>query len=80
MKKKLIEALGWYGVAAILIAYTLLSFGILTSSDLLYQVFNLTGAICIIIDALAAKNYQPAVLNSIWFIVALIAIVKTLLG
>ena len=73
------EALGWYGVVAVVLAYALLSFKILSSDSLLFQGLNLTGAIGIVIDALDDKNTQPAVLNIIWAIIALIAIVKILI-
>jgi hypothetical protein len=73
------EALGWYGVVAVVLAYALLSFKILSSDSLLFQGLNLTGAIGIVIDALDDKNTQPAVLNIIWAIIALVAIVKILI-
>jgi len=79
MKNKITEVLGWYGVIAIIGAYALLSFNIITSSSLWYQVLNLTGAIGIVIDALDDKNTQPAVLNIIWAIIAIVAITKILL-
>jgi hypothetical protein len=78
MKNKITEILGWYGVVAVVGAYALLSLNILTSNSLLFQGLNLTGAIGIVIDALDDKNTQPAVLNIIWAIIALIAIVKIL--
>ncbi|MEI8123886.1 MAG: transporter [bacterium] len=73
------EALGWYGVVAVVLAYALLSFKILSSDSLLFQGLNLTGSIGIVIDALDDKNTQPAVLNIIWAIIALVAIVKILI-
>jgi len=79
MREKITEALGWYGVVAVVGAYALLSLDILNSNSLLFQGLNLTGAIGIIIDALEDKNAQPVVLNIIWGIIALVAIVKILL-
>ncbi|MBU4339059.1 hypothetical protein KKD57_05930 [Patescibacteria group bacterium] len=38
------EVIGWYGMAAILLAYGLVSFGFLASSSVFYQVLNFTGA------------------------------------
>ena len=78
MREKITEALGWYGVIAVVGAYALLSLDIVSSNSLLFQGLNLTGAIGIVIDALEDKNTQPAVLNIIWAIIALIAIVKIL--
>jgi cephalosporin-C deacetylase-like acetyl esterase len=79
MKNKITEVLGWYGVAAIVGAYALLSLNFLNSDSLVFQGLNLTGAIGIVIDALDDKNTQPAVLNIIWAIIAFVAIVKILL-
>lgn len=79
MREKITEILGWYGVIAVVGAYALLSLEIVSSNSLLFQGLNLTGAIGIVIDALEDKNTQPAVLNIIWAIIALIAIVKILL-
>jgi hypothetical protein len=78
MQRTVSEALGWYGVVAIVLAYVLLSFGIIPADNVWYQALNLTGAIGIVIDALNQKNYQPAVLNVIWAGVALIALVNIL--
>lgn len=76
MKTKLIEAFGWYGVAAIVGAYALVSFEIVSINNFWYQFLNFTGAIGIIVDALNQRNWQPAVLNIIWSVIALAAIIK----
>lgn len=78
-KNKIIELVGWYGVVAILAAYMLLSFGFIASNSLIYQILNGTGALGIVLDALKDKNYQPAVLNTIWALVAIFALFKILI-
>ena len=78
MKNRVTEILGWYGVIAVVGAYALLSLNILASDSLWYQALNLTGAIGIVVDALDDKNTQPAVLNIIWAIIALIAMINIL--
>jgi hypothetical protein len=70
------EVLGWYGTVAIVFAYALLSFGILTPNDLSYQILNGTGALGIIYISFIKKTYQPGVLNIIWAIIATVAIIK----
>src|SRR5260221_13061492 len=77
-EQKIIEIIGWYGTIAIVSAYALSSFGMLRSSDFLYQLLNFTGAIGIVIDAFSKKDYQPGVLNVIWAVIALVAVVKIL--
>lgn len=78
MKQKLIELFGWGGTVAIVGAYALVSFSILQSNSLAYQLLNLTGAVGIVAVSLYKKVYQPGVLNIIWTIIALVAILKIL--
>lgn len=78
-KHFLIELYGWYGVLAILSAYVLQNFFVLSGHSYLYQVLNLTGALGIISVSLQDKEYQEVVLNIIWATVALIGIGSLLL-
>lgn len=75
-KKMLLEAFGWYGVVALVGSYALVSFGIFGASDFWFQVLNVTGALGIVFDALAQKNWQPATLNIIWAVIGLFALVR----
>jgi len=70
------EAFGWYGMVAIVSAYALNSFALIASSDLIYQILNTTGALGIVYISFKKKAYQPGVLNIIWAIIAIIAIIK----
>jgi hypothetical protein len=79
MKHKAENSFGWYGVLAILLAYLLVSFNALTTKSVAYQLLNLTGALGIIGEALSKKDVQPAVLNSVWAIIALIALARIIL-
>jgi hypothetical protein len=67
---------GWYGAAAILGAYILLSFHVLAPDSFWYQGLNATGAIAIVIDAWKDHNYQPVVLNLVWAGIAIAALVR----
>lgn len=80
MKKLLIEMVGWYGTIAIVGAYALNSFSVIQANTLLYQLLNMTGAIGIVIVSFSKKSYQPGVLNSIWTIIAAVAIIKMFMG
>ncbi len=75
-KKFLIELIGWYGVGAILLAYILITFSVVAANSGLYQILNLTGALGIVVDAYNQKNYQPAVLNTFWALIAFFALAK----
>lgn len=76
MKRQAIQLLGWYGVLAIVAAYLLNSFSIVGSRSLPYQLLNLSGAVGIVIEAASKKDLQPAALNTIWSVIALIAIIN----
>ena len=78
MKHKAENYFGWYGVLAILLAYLLVSFNLLPAASLSYQLLNLTGAGGIVVEALSKKDAQPAVLNAVWAIIALLAIARLL--
>ncbi|OGK13517.1 hypothetical protein A3A93_00310 [Candidatus Roizmanbacteria bacterium RIFCSPLOWO2_01_FULL_38_12] len=80
MKQRVIEIIGWYGTIAIVGAYALVSFSFIQSNSILYQLLNLTGAIGIALISLYKKAYQPGVLNIIWTIIALVAIIKIILN
>ena len=79
MKKYLGEIVGWYGAIAIVIAYALVSFSILTPTSVIFQLLNLTGGLGIIVNSFLHKAYPPAILNTIWSIIAIIAILKIII-
>lgn len=79
MNKSIIEIIGWYGTAAILVAYALVSFSVIAASSPVYQLLNVSGAASIVIDAYAKHDYQPAVLNTVWALIALFALSNILL-
>lgn len=70
------EGVGWYGVAAILLAYALLTLEVWSASSVWFQVLNATGAAGIMVDAAAQKNWQPVVLNAVWLVIALFGLLK----
>jgi hypothetical protein len=77
-KSLLSELAGWYGVCALLGAYALVSFEVVEAESEVFQILNLTGAAGIATLSLTKRAYQPAVLNSIWAIIALVALVSIL--
>jgi multidrug transporter EmrE-like cation transporter len=73
---KFIEWYGWCGMILIILAYVLVSFYVIEVSNVWYQILNGVGALGIVLVSFYKKNYQPAVLNIIWTVVAVIAILK----
>ncbi len=70
------NVLGWYGAFAVLTAYLLVNFQILQPTSMIYLLLNLTGAIGILVISYVDRAYQPAVLNLIWALIALINIAR----
>ena len=75
-KQLFAEIAGWYGAIAILAAYALVSFDLISGDGLFFQLLNLTGALGVIAIALYKKVRQSVVLNIFWGLVAVIAIIK----
>ena len=71
--KTFIEIYGWYGALAIIAAYALVSFSLIQPTSLTYQTLNVTGAL-----GIYKKAYQPGILNMVWAIIAVVAIMKLL--
>lgn len=74
--KKFVEVIEWYGVLAILVAYALNNFSVLSVSSVWYLVLNSTGSLGILYGAYRKKDYQPVVLNLAWLLIALIGIIR----
>ena len=75
--KKYSQSIGWCGTILVLLAYALLSFGILLPHSFWYQLLNLIGAIGIVIDTYYKKDYPPEILNIIWMCIALITLISS---
>ena len=54
-RRELEEMAGGYGAIAILLAYALVSFKVVTSNGYIYQLLNLTGAVGIVTILLVKK-------------------------
>lgn len=72
------DAIGWLGAIASLAAYFSVSFGLLHPRDLSYQLLNLAGAVGLGTICYFRRTYQPFVVNLIWGVIAVLAIVNIL--
>lgn len=75
-KENFIEIFGWYGAGAIILAYLLVSFSALSAHSIWYQLLNGTGALGIVAVSFHKRTYQPGVINIIWALIAVIAIIN----
>ena len=75
-----LEVFGWFGAFAILLAYFLASFSIIAPDSINFQLLNALGAFGVATVSLKKRAYQPAALNVVWFIVAIIAFTRIVIG
>lgn len=75
-RRTITELIGWYGFAAILGAYAASAFGAVSVSSAVYRIFNLTGAVALIVDAWPDRNWQVIFLNGVWAAVAVVAVLQ----
>ena len=76
MKKNIAELIGWSGTAMLIGAYALLSFTIISSTSLTYQLLNLCGATGILVVALKDKDKQSATIQLFWMLITLVALAR----
>jgi hypothetical protein len=72
---RLSEFFGWYGAAAILLAYALVSFNVISPHGWAYQLLNLTGALGVLVISYTKRARQPALLNFVWAAIAFVALI-----
>jgi hypothetical protein len=53
-----------------------MSFNVLSAKTYAYQLLNLTGAIGLAIVAFSHKDKQPAILNIVWALVAVVVLIQ----
>jgi len=75
-----VEALGWYGLVALLGAYGLVSFSFFGADSVGFQLLNLTGSVTLAILTYFKKAYQNMILNIVWAGISITALLKILLG
>ncbi|MBU3674716.1 MAG: hypothetical protein FGM34_06670 [Solirubrobacteraceae bacterium] len=67
---------GWYGLAAIVIAYLLVSIDALDGHSVVYQLLNLTGALALIWVYWTRAVFQGVVLNLFWVAIAVVGLLQ----
>jgi hypothetical protein len=70
----LIDITGWLGSVLILTAFALLNYHKVTANSKLYQILNILGSICLIINTVVYHAFPSAFINVVWLIIAMIAL------
>lgn len=72
----LIDLTGWIGVAALLIAYALVSMRKLEGDSLAYQALNVTGGALLIVNSFYYGAYPSVGVNIAWIGIALFTLAR----
>lgn len=75
-RKYMIELMGWTGALFSLLAYSLNSLNIILSQSASYLILNVVGCFFLIIYTYHKKAYANSVVNSIWLLMTLVAMLK----
>ena len=59
--------------------YALASFSLISPTNIWYQILNVTGGIGLALISIKRKAYQVAVVNIIWTIIGLVALIKLII-
>ena len=73
----ILQACGWVGAAALLIAFYLNSSGKITAENKIYQVTNLVAAVLLTINAVYINSLPFIIINVFWAGVALLSLVRS---
>ena len=68
------ELIGWIGAFLYIAAYFLLSIKKLTADNLSYQLMNIFGGLCLIINSFHQHDNPSIVTNAVWASIGLFAI------
>lgn len=76
----LLEYAGWMGVTLVVGSYGLLATGIIPTPTVFYHSLVFAGSLAVAVLSYTRHDYQPAVLNTLFCILAFIAIIRILLA
>jgi drug/metabolite transporter (DMT)-like permease len=76
----LIDVIGWIGAISILVAYALVSTRKLEGNSIPYQLLNLAGGACLIVNTIYYRAYPSTFVNLVWAGIAICTIVTHGIG
>lgn len=74
------ELVGWTGAFFSLGAYSMNSLNMLPSQSITYLLMNILGCFFLILYAVSKKAHASWVLNTIWLLMTVVALVKVYMG
>ncbi len=74
----ILETLGWLGVVAYVLAYLLLTIGVLKPNGYPFHILNMVGAATLIVYSLEYGDRPNVAVNVIWLMIGVGAVVRRL--
>ena len=71
-----IDIFGWIGSVAVIAAYALISLNKVSGRSRLYQVLNLFGSLCLVVNTAYYHAYPSTFVNLVWLVIAASALVR----
>jgi hypothetical protein len=68
------EIIGWIGAFLYIIAYLLVSIKKIRADQLNFQLLNISGGICLIVNSLHQSDYPSVFTNGVWAAIGVFAI------
>lgn len=75
-KKHYLDIIGYGGGALSLTAYCLLTNNFIGGDSLIYLLMNIIAALCMVVYTFTKKAYANTILNSIWSLITILAIIR----
>jgi hypothetical protein len=76
----LVDVIGWVGVAALLLAYILVSMRRLDGGSAVYQGLNVTGSALLIINSFYYGAFPSVGINIAWIVIGILALSRIRFG
>lgn len=71
-----VDIFGWIGSVAVVVAYALISLNKVNGRSRLYQVLNLFGSLCLVVNTAYYHAYPSTFVNLVWLMIAASALVR----
>ena len=69
-----LDAIGWMGAAALLVAYAMVSYKKLEGDSTAYQFLNIAGSLLLAVNTISYGAYPSSFVNMIWIGIAVFSI------
>ena len=69
-----IDIVGWFGAIIILLAYGAVSRGIVQGTSFRYQLWNVIGSACLLVNAAYYRAFPSSFVNVVWIGIAIVSL------